>query len=68
MLITTPDQRIMAFHKKIKLDDDKRRYSYIAVDHNDLRIFDRKCQATFAGEGELVVLLIDDDKKKDNIE
>ncbi|CDW77541.1 multi-sensor hybrid histidine kinase [Stylonychia lemnae] len=68
MLITTPDQRIMAFFKKIKLNDEKRRYSYINVDHNDLRIFDRKCQATFAGEGELVVLLIDDDNKKENPE
>lgn len=58
----------MAFFKKIKLNDDKRRYSYINVDHNDLRIFDRKCQATFAGEGELVVLLIDDDCKKENPE
>jgi hypothetical protein len=56
----------MAFHKKIKLNDDKRRYSYINVDHNDLRIFDRKCQATYAGEGELVVLLIDDETKRDN--
>ena len=54
----------MAFYKKIRsaeeLERDQRRYSYVEVDHNDLRIFDRKCFATFAGDGELIVLLKDD--------
>jgi hypothetical protein len=58
----------MAFYKKIRAaeelasDPSKRRYSYIEVDSNDLRIFDRKCYATFAGDGELIVLLRDEDK------
>ena len=63
MLITTPDQRIMAFFKKVRLHSDNsadaRRYSYIEVDPNDLRIFDRHCYATYAGQGELIVLLKD---------
>jgi hypothetical protein len=50
----------MAFIKKIKPAEDKRRYSYVNVDYNDMRIFDRKCFATYAGEGELVVLLKDE--------
>jgi hypothetical protein len=36
-----------------------KRFSFVQVDHSDLRIFDRKCYATFAGEGEMVVLLKD---------
>lgn len=69
MLIGTPDSRILAFYKKIKaaeaLEKDKqRRYSYVEVDPNDLRIFDRKCFATYAGEGELIVLLKDEDSDK----
>jgi hypothetical protein len=71
MLIQTPDQyRILAFYRRIRAveelerDSTKRRYSYVEVDPNDLRIFDRKCFATFAGEGELVVLLKDDDSRQ----
>eukprot|EP00347_Sterkiella_histriomuscorum_P012027 403370170 len=69
MLISTPDSRILAFFKKIKtaeeLEKDKqRRYSYIEVDPNDMRIFDKVCFATFAGEGELIVLLKDEGKKQ----
>ena len=64
MLISTPDQRIMAFYKKIKPAEDSRRYSYVEIDANDMRIFDRKCFATYAGPGELIVLLRDDDKKQ----
>lgn len=43
-----------------------RKFSYVNVDPNDLRIFDRKCYATFAGEGELIVLLKDDETKPTN--
>ena len=54
----------MAFYKKIKPAEDSRRYSYVEIDANDMRIFDRKCFATYAGPGELIVLLRDDDKKQ----
>lgn len=49
----------MAFFKKLRPADDARKYSYVQVDANDMRIFDRKCYATFAGEDELIVLLKD---------
>lgn len=42
--------------------EDQRKYSYIEIDVNDLRIFDKKCFATLAGDGELVVLLKDENK------
>lgn len=63
MLISTPDQRILAFYKKIKVppSEDGRRYSYIEIDPNDLRIFDRKCYATYADPGEVVILLKDEE-------
>ncbi len=53
----------MAFYKKIKVppSEDNRRYSYIEVDPNDMRIFDRKCYATYAEAGELIVLLKDEE-------
>ena len=35
----------------------ERKFSYVEVNYNDMRIFDKKCYATYAGEGELVVLL-----------
>lgn len=64
MLISTPDQRIMAFFKKIKSSTDEtnsnRRFSYVEVDPNDMRIFDKHCFATYAGEEELIVLLKDE--------
>ena len=56
----------MAFFKHLRPRDAKeeaRKYSYIEVDPNDMRIFDKRCFATYAGEGELIVLLKDDDKK-----
>jgi hypothetical protein len=56
----------MAFFKHLRPKDaidDARKYSYIEVDANDMRIFDKRCFATYAGEGELIVLLKDDDKK-----
>jgi hypothetical protein len=54
----------MAFYKKIKVPGlDGRRYSYVEVDHNDMRIFDRVCYATYAEEGELIVLLKDETNK-----
>jgi hypothetical protein len=64
MLIRTPDSRIMAFYKKLKPEaENGRKYSYVEVDPNDLRIFDKKCFATFAGDEELIVLLKDDKSK-----
>ena len=56
----------MAFFKHLRPKDaidDMRKYSYIEVDANDMRIFDKKCFATYAGEEELIVLLKDEDKK-----
>lgn len=56
ILISTPDHRIFAFVKYLK-DAEERKFEYIEVSYNDMRIFDKKCYATYAGEGELVVLL-----------
>lgn len=66
MIINTPDNRIFVFYKKLKADNSGRRYSYIEVDGNDLRIFDKKCYVSYAGEGEIVVLLKDDDINNEN--
>lgn len=57
----------MAFFKNLRPQNeieksDARKYSYIEVDAGDMRIFDKKCFATYAGEGELIVLLKDEDK------
>ena len=35
----------------------ERKFSYTEVDYNNMRIFDKECYATYAGEGELVILL-----------
>jgi len=74
MLISTPDHRILAFFKKLRpaktldkegtvaTEDDNRKYSYVEVDPNDLRIFDKHCYATYGEPGELIVLLKDENK------
>lgn len=61
-LISTPDHRIFAFVKQLKEGGD-RKIQYVEVSYNDMRIFDKKCYATYAGEGELVVLLREFDEK-----
>ncbi len=53
----------MAFFKQLRPKEDKRKYSYIQIDPNDMRIFDKKCFATFAGDNELIVLLKDETLK-----
>lgn len=40
----------------ISYDEDK---NHVEIDPNDLRIFDIKCYATFADEGQVIVLLRD---------
>jgi len=71
MLISSPDQRILAFYKKLRpvknpdsqiTEDDNRKYSYVEVDPNHLRIFDKHCFATYGDPGELIVLLKDEKK------
>lgn len=76
MLISSPDQRILAFFKRLRpvkdphsqtsAPDDNRKYSYVEVDPNDLRIFDKHCFATYGEPGELVVLLKDEKKKTED--
>ena len=54
----------MAFFKQLRplqAAEDLSKYSYIEVDPNDMRIFDKKCFATYAGDGEMIVLLKDEE-------
>ena len=72
ILISTPDQKIMAFYKRLRVKyhesskqgdgENTRRFSYVEVDPSNLRIFDRECFATYAGDCELIVLIKDDKK------
>ena len=60
MVISSPEKKIFAVYKHVKSDDYKS-YDFKLVDHNDLRIFDKKCYATYAGDGELIIILRDEE-------